>query len=167
MALRGDFNRMPARLFQPGDDSSEIARRSPKIMVRHHYARGGKLTRKFAPGHTLRRFNFNVAPAAAGAGSLRQDRDLFFPAASKQPSTFMPPACGNEHGARALAAQPGQESFPLFCAAKIIQSQFQSARLAQAQSDLRPHLARRFGGNNATHAILSEETPQAPSTPRS
>jgi hypothetical protein len=29
------------------------------------------------------RFNFNVAPAAAGMGRLRQDLNLLFPAASK------------------------------------------------------------------------------------
>ena len=115
-----------------------------KIVIRHHHPRGRKRARKFTPGNMLRRFDFNIAPVAARAGRLRQDLDLLFPAALKQPSPFFPPARGNQHGARAFAAEPGQEIFPLLRAAKIIQAQFQRARLAQAQTDLRPHLSAPF-----------------------
>ena len=98
---------------------------------------------------------------------MRQDLDLLFPAALKQPSTLFSPARGNEHGARTFAAQPGQESFPLLPTAKIVQAQFQRARLAQAQTDLRPHLARCFSGDDRHTRDLFRRDPSSALHPRS
>src|ERR1700693_2646565 len=165
MALRCNLNCLPIHAIEPASDTSEVSRRSAKIVIRHHHTRGRKRARKFAPGKLLCRFDFNIAPVAAGADRLRQDFNLLFPAALKQPSPLFPPARCNPYGAPAFAAEPRQENFPLPRTSKIIQAQFQRARLAQAYKDMRPHLSRRSSGDDAAHPIFSEETLQAPSTP--
>jgi hypothetical protein len=96
---------------------------------------------------------------------LRQDFDLLLPAALKESPAFFSPAGGNEYSARAVAAQPGKESFPLFRAAKIVQSQFQRASFAEAPAHQRPHLLRCFRGGDAANAIFPEESLHAHSTP--
>ena len=67
-------------------------------------------------------------------------------------------------GARALAIQPEQERFSLLRAAKIVQAQFQRARLVQPRTDLRLHFARGFGSDDTAHAIFAEQTLQSSST---
>jgi hypothetical protein len=75
----------------------------------------------------------------------------------------LPPERGNEYGARASEPQPGQESIPLFRTSKVVQAQFQRARFQQTLADLRLHLARSFGGDDATHPVFPKDALQAPS----
>jgi hypothetical protein len=57
-----------------------------------------------------------------------------------------------------MASQPGKKGFSLCRALKIVKAQFERARLTQSQADLRDHFARRLGGHNSAHSILTKET---------
>jgi hypothetical protein len=102
VALRRYLDRLPVDTFQTVNDSSEVSGGCAKIMVRDHYMGRRKRRPQFTRSHTRRGFNFHITPLASGAGRLRQNFDLLFPATWKKPSSFLSPARGDEHGSQPL-----------------------------------------------------------------
>lgn len=71
-----NLDRLPAGPLELPNDGGETLRRLPKIVMRYHHARRKKRALHFAPREVLRRFNFDIAPAAPGANCLRQNLNL-------------------------------------------------------------------------------------------
>jgi hypothetical protein len=94
---------------------------------------------------------------------LRQNFELRFAAAPKQPTSLTAAAGCNQHGAGPLAAQPTQESRTFPRIAEIIESQFKRPGDLKATTHLRNHLARRFGRDYPANAIFSERSRQGES----
>jgi hypothetical protein len=90
---------------------------------------------------------------------------LLLQVAWKKPSSFFSPAGSDQDSARPLAPQPGKESVRFLGVAEIVEAEFQSARLAQPQTELPPHFPRRSGSHYATYAIFSKESLHPSSIP--
>src|ERR1700739_3494403 len=112
----------------------------------------------------LRRLNFHIAPGTPGQRRLPQDFDLLLRDARKKTAALFSPAGGDEHSARPVPAEMGEERLPFGGILEVVEAQLQCARFPKAQAELRAHPGRGFRRDHATNTVFSEKTLQGTST---